>query len=70
MKKLTTFIIFILYGFLGVAKNFPPPPKDQPCHVVFGCTGVPIDNFIPVMIVLGLTLGVWLIQQNSNKLKA
>ena len=69
MKKLTTLVILCLYGSLGVAKNFPPPPSENPCHPYFGCDGIPIDNFIPVMVVLGLALGVWIIQQNSNKLK-
>ena len=69
MKKLTTFIFLILYGSLGVAESFPPPPKENPCHPYFGCDGVPIDDYISLMFIVALFLGAWIVQQRNNRVK-
>ncbi len=71
MRKLTTLIILVFYSSLAIAKDLPPPGKDSPCHPVFGCPGsLPIDDYIPLMIFVGLLLGAWFIQQRHDRLKA
>ena len=70
MKKLTSFIVFVLYGSFAIARDLPTPGRDAPCHPVLGCySSVPIDDFIPFMYFIGLILAVWIIQKRDNSLK-
>ena len=71
MNKIITLILFMLsFSFGVIARDLPPPTRGgDDCHPLYGCTGIPIDDYIFMMMLVSLLLGVWLIQHRQGKFK-
>lgn len=53
-KKIITLVLSLLISIVGVAQIVTPPPPQQPPPV-----GLPIDNGVVLLVVLGVIYGAY-----------
>lgn len=53
-KKIITLVLSLLISIVGVAQIVTPPPPQQPPPV-----GLPIDNCVVLLVVLGVIYGAY-----------
>ncbi|WGD35857.1 hypothetical protein [Olleya sp. YS] len=61
-KTLIALVLFLLISIVGVSQIVTPPPPQQPPPV-----GLPIDNGIVLLVVLGLIYGVYKVMSSRKK---
>ena len=67
---LATVFIFLIDAVELFAKNMPPAPKGGEGTDSGGVVGdVPIDDYLPLLFIMAILLGVWVINKyNSSEI--
>ncbi|MCK5908291.1 MAG: hypothetical protein KAG37_11890 [Flavobacteriales bacterium] len=66
LKKIysTTLLLIWSIFLIGQDSGNPCPPFDPDCTKASGS----IDDYLPLLLLMGMVIGVWIINRQSNKM--